>query len=75
MLLLARYTRSAAIDSFSIHNMTAKTSCLYLDIAAFQDFKVFLPLPAHACEDFATVFAIEKPKKASLSFALVLSIA
>ena len=55
------------INSFSL--VQQKTSCIYLDIAAFQDFKVFLLLP-HAFEDLAT----EKLKKkllmiASLSFA------
>ena len=36
-----------------------KASWIYLDIAAFQNFKVFLLLP-HACEDFGRVFATEK---------------
>ena len=38
-----------------------KTSCLYLDIAAFKDLKVQLLLP-RACEDFARVFAKERRK-------------
>ena len=44
------------INSFSL--VQQKTSWMYLDIAAFQDFKVFLLLP-HAFEDLAT----EKLKK------------
>ena len=36
-----------------------KASWVYLDIAAFQNFKVFLLMP-HACEDFGRVFATEK---------------
>ena len=44
------------INSFSL--VQQKTSWIYLDIAAFQDFKVFLLLP-HAFEDLAT----EKLKK------------
>ena len=53
------------INSFSL--VQQKTSWIYLDIAAFQDFKVFLLL-SHAFEDLAT----EKLKNyyiASLSFA------
>ena len=44
------------INSFSL--VQQKTSWVYLDIAAFQDFKVFHILP-HAFEDLAT----EKLKK------------
>ena len=44
------------INSFSL--VQQKTSGIYLDIAAFQDFKVFLPL-LHAFDDLAT----EKLKK------------
>ena len=60
------------INSFSITQQ--KTSWIYLDIAAFQDFKVSLLLP-HACEDFASVYLDRNVKKiiiiiiASLSFA------
>ena len=46
------------INSFSL--VQQKTSWIYLDIAAFQDFKVFLLFP-HAFEDLAT----EKLKKLS----------
>ena len=45
------------INSFSMTQL--KASWIYLDIAAFQNFKVFLLLP-HACEDFGRVFATEK---------------
>ena len=38
------------INSFSITHVQLKASWIYLDIAAFQNFKVFLLLP-HACED------------------------
>ena len=48
------------INSFSIAQL--KASWIYLDIAAFQNFKVFLLLP-HACEDFGRVFATKKVKK------------
>ena len=44
------------INSFFLS--IAKTSWIYLDIAAFKDFKVFLLLP-HAFEDLA----MEKLKK------------
>ena len=54
-------------NSFSITQL--KASWIYLDIAAFQNFKVSLLLP-HAYEDFDRVFATEKEKKiASLIFA------
>ena len=47
-------------NSFSITQL--KASWIYLDIAAFQNFRVSLLLP-HACEDFDRVFATEKEKK------------
>ena len=40
------------INSFSL--VQQKTSCIYLDISAFQDFKVFLLFP-HAFEDLAAI--------------------
>ena len=48
------------INSFSMTQQ--KTSWIYLDIAAFQDFKVSLLL-SHACEDFARVYLDRKVKK------------
>ena len=49
--------KSEKINSFSVTQL--KASWLYLDVAAFQNFKVFLLLP-HAREDFGRVFATEK---------------
>ena len=48
------------IDNFS--KTQQKTSWIYLDIAAFQNFKVSLLLP-HACEDFARVYLHRRVKK------------
>ena len=48
------------IDSFS--KTQQKTSWIYLDTAAFQDFKVSLLLP-HACGDFARVYLDRRLKK------------
>ena len=46
--------------NFSITQL--KAGWIYLDIAAFQNFKVFLLLP-HACEDFGEVSRDLKVKK------------
>ena len=51
---------SIKINSFFVTQQ--KTGWMYLDLAAFQDFKVFLLWP-HACEDFARGFATEKKKQ------------
>ena len=53
------------INSFSITKQ--KTSWIYLNIAAFQDFKVSLLLP-HACEDFTRVYLDRTVKKNNCMF-------
>ena len=51
------------INSFSITRQ--KSSWIYFEMTAFQDFNVFLLL-AHACADFDRVFA--KVKKNNIKF-------
>ena len=53
------------INSFSITQQ--KTSWIYLDTAASQDFKVSVLLP-HACEDFARVCRDRKVKKINCKY-------
>ena len=55
------------IKSFSITQQ--KTSWISLDLAAFQDFKVFLPLP-HACDDFVLVYRDREVKIMLVMFSL-----
>ena len=63
-------------NSFSL-TQQKNSSWIYLDTAAFQDFKISLLLP-HACEDFVRVYHDRKVKEnnslnASLSFAWIVS--